>query len=493
MANPGRNRAAGPLALLLAYALAGASWGLASTPLGPEEAKDILIGREALAAGAPACPTGDGARGDLAAAMCAWPGAVLLAPAAAAWADSRGGLAGARLSVALAGLLLILLLHRIGEAPAWGRRGLLVAATFVLLGVPLQLFATAHPRVLSALLGGLSVALAQELPAPGARRPASLLVAALAGASLALAVMASYVAVLFALPLAAAVAASLASGRRDRGAAAAFVIALAGALAVYAWVAVRPAWPEIRAGLAPFRPDGWALPPGTLARVLDGLAMPFLLATFALFHRDGGRRAAAAMAIAGAAFLVPFLSPAAEDAQTAKLLAFVALAPAAGVGVARMSEIFAMGNPSTRARPLFAGAVLVVVAVFGVHEMRTLRRERPDLSAAVSFLREDGAAGRTVLVESDSGSPEYVYRYYLAAASPPARIVPVAAADPARRRDALRATRPDFVVLDEHHSERSFRAASREYLGQGFTIAATYRMPLASGPRTVQILRRAAP
>ena len=478
-----RNRPAWPLALLLAYALAGASWGLVRTPLGPEEAKDILMGREVLAAGAPACPPGEGAGGALAVATCGWPGAVVLTPAAAAWADRLGGLPGARLAGAVMGLALVLLLYRVGSAPGWGRRGLLVAATFVLLGVPLQLFATVHPRVPAALLVGLSMALA-EAPEHERRPAASLGRAALAGASLALAAMTSHVVALFAVPLALA----LVLRRRDR-AAAAFALTMAATLAIYGWLAVRPAWPEIRGALEPFRPAGWSVAPGQLVEVLDGLAMPFLLATFALFHRDGRGRAAAAMAVAGAAFLAPLVSPGAEDAQTAKLLAFLVLAPAAGVGVAQMSEIFASGNPSPLARPLFTAAVLAVVWVFGVHEMRTLRRAGPDLSPAVAFLRGDGG-GRTVLVDSDFGSPEYVYRYYLESARPPMRVVPIAGADATRRREALRQARPDYVVLDEHHSDRSFGAASREYLGQGFAVAATYRMALASGPRSVQVLRR---
>ncbi|HEU4383771.1 MAG TPA: hypothetical protein VFR85_09745 [Anaeromyxobacteraceae bacterium] len=482
MENRGRNRP-WALFLVLAYALAGASWGLVRTPLGPEEAKDILMGREVLASGAPACPPGEGGDGPLAAAMCEWPGTVVLTPAAAAWAERLGGLPAARLASAAMGLLLVLLVYRIGNAPGWGRRGLVVAGTFVLLGAPLQLFATVHPRVAAALLLGLAMALAEG--AFGERRSlASLGLAALAGASLAVAAMASYVAAAFAVPLALA----LVLWRRDR-AAAAFALTMAAALFAYAWIAVRPVWPEIREALDPFRPGGWSLAPGTLLRVFDGLAMPFLLATFALFHRDGRARAAVAMAVAGAAFLVPFASRAAEDAQTAKLLAFAVLAPAAGVGVAHMSEIFASGNPSRRARPLFTAAVLVVVWVFGVHEMRTLRREGPDLSPAVAFLRGDGG-GRTVLVDSDSGSPEYVYRYYLEAARPPMRVVPISRADAGQRREAVRRARPDYVVLDEHHSDRSFGAASREYLGQGFAVAATYQMALASGPRSVQVLRR---
>jgi hypothetical protein len=52
----------------------------------------------------------------------------------------------------------------------------------------------------------------------------------------------------------------------------------------------------------------------------------------------------------------------------------VVLAPAAGLGVDRMARMFSSDNPSPRARPLFTAAVLVVLWVFGVHEVRTLRR-----------------------------------------------------------------------------------------------------------------------
>src|SRR5512139_2602002 len=93
-----RNRAAWPLALLVAYALACAGWGLARTPLGPREARDILAGRDVLSGGAPACPPGEVAPGSLPAATCGWPEAAALGPAAAAWAERGGGLAGARVA-----------------------------------------------------------------------------------------------------------------------------------------------------------------------------------------------------------------------------------------------------------------------------------------------------------------------------------------------------------------------------------------------------------
>jgi hypothetical protein len=485
--SPRPNSRAWALTLLLACAVAGAAWGVVATPLGPEEAKAIFLGRAVLAAGPPACPPAAGAAGEPAAAPCGWPGSVVLVPAVAAWAEGRGGLAGARLGAAATGILLVLVVHRVASGRRWGRRGLLAAATFVALGVPLQLLSTVHPRVLAAALLGLAVLLA-EAPGEGeAARRGAWPLAALGGAALAVAVAASYPAAVFALPLAVAIAAA----RRDR-AAAAFVLALAAALAAYGWAAVRPAWPELRNALGPLPPGGWAGLPARLVVVLDGLAMPLLLSAFALFDRESRGAAAAAMAVACAAFLVPLASARMGDEHTARLLACAVLAPAVGVGVDRMARIFASGNPSPRARPLFTAAVLAVIAAFGVHETRALRRDGPDLSAAIAFLRADGAGGRTLLVESDYGSPELVYRYYLEAASPPARVVPLARADASERSAALRSARPDYVVLDEHHSDRSFGTASREYLAQGFSLAASYRMPLGSGARSVHVLRREA-
>jgi hypothetical protein len=483
MAHPGRNRPAWPLALLVGYALAGACFGLVKTPLAAEEAKEIYLGREVLAHGAPACGAGEGS-----VAMCEWPGTVRFAPAAAAWAERWGGLRLARLVGALTGLAVVLLVARIGDAARYGQRGLLVAATFVFLGSPLQLFATVHPRVLAALLVAISMALMERGPDGAGRRGVGPGAAALAGASLALASVSTYAAVLYAAPIALV----LAFRHRNRPAGATLALTFAIVLAIYGWLAVGPAWPFLRSAMVFVGPSGWSVPSGRLVHVFDWLAMPYLLATFALFHRDGRGGAAVAMALASAAFLVAAVSPKADELHTAALLSLVVLAPAAGVGVAQMSELFSSGNPSPWAPSFFTAAVLAIVWAFGVQEMRALRREEPDLSAASAFLRGRGSAPLTVLVDSDYGSPEYVYRYLLEEAKPPVRVVSIARAGEEERHEALVSARPDYVVLDQHHSDRSFAAASREYLAQGFSVAATFPLGLSSGPEMVQVLRRVA-
>jgi hypothetical protein len=358
----------------MAYAVANAAGAVAWTPVGAAEAR-LLAGEPDVAGGA-ACARRAGA--DLvAAAACALPGAAAGVARVAVAVGRPGGLAAARAACALAAPALVLLLLAAGSSPRWGRRGHLVAATFVAFGVPIQLVAAVHPRGVAAVLLAFGAALLER---PRSERPRSeragahdgALRAALAGTAFALAVTATPVAALFAVPLAAALA-------RGRAAAASFA-AGCGVLAV-SGLAGHAAWSGLLDAARALPPDGWSPPAGRLAAIVDDLSMPLLLAAFAMFHRDGGARAAATIALAAPALLVPLLGGDVEEVRTGTLLAFTVLAPAAAVGVAQLGDIFARGNPSRLARPFFAAAVLVVAGVYGVHQARLLRRA-PVLAAA---------------------------------------------------------------------------------------------------------------
>jgi hypothetical protein len=341
----------------VAGALAGAGWAALRTPAAPAEA--------AILAGAPACAGAAGPRDALAVVACALPGAAAAHAALARAAARLGGLTGARGLGAVAAAALALLAWRAGASPRWGRRGPLAAVTFVALGAPLQLVATVHPRGVAALLLAGAAALLE--PTADGDRPPGPVRAALAGAALGLAATATPVA-LCVLPLALA----LAPLRRDRAATAALAAAAVAVLAVSATAAGPGAWAGLAEALRAGPPGGWAAAAPRLALLVDGLAMPLLLSTFAVFHRDGRERAAASVAVAAAVALAPLLSARPEDLRTAQLLAFVILGPASAVGVARLSETFAAGNPSRLARPFFAAATLLVAGVHGVHLLRTL-------------------------------------------------------------------------------------------------------------------------
>jgi hypothetical protein len=134
--------------------------------------------------------------------------------------------------------------------------------------------------------------------------------------------------------------------------------------------------------------------------------------------------------------------------------------------------------------------VLLVLAAFGIREAKQLRRAQPDFTAAVAFLRDAASDRKTVLVDSDYGSPEYVYRYFLDGAGPQSRIAAITRATEKERREALRSVHPDYVVLDDLHSDRSFQRARREYLAQGFSVASSWQTALASGIWNLTVLER---
>jgi hypothetical protein len=196
------------------------------------------------------------------------------------------------------------------------------------------------------------------------------------------------------------------------------------------------------------------------------------------------------MLLAAPAFFIAFVSSDVNDVHTVVLLAMILLSPAAALGVVQMADIFSANNGMALAKPFFVTAILIIIWVFGVQQMKELKRERPDLSPAVAFLSHRG--GATVLVDSDYGSPEYVYDYYLNEKSPHVQVVSIARADGRERKDLVARARPAYVVVDGLHSARSFNDACRDYLEQGFAVAATYKMSLVSGDNVIRIFQKGA-
>ncbi len=369
MADRRSSSATRPFALVLAYGLAVSCWALLRPPVTPEEAQTILVGRRAMAREQPACGTGSGT--DAAAAaldglLCSYPGSVHFAPVAVARADALAGLRGARLLGALEGLALVAVVCWIGSAPSL-KLGVLASAVFVLLGFPVQLAAAAHPRALAALLVGLSVALVESTSdaEPAHWRAGAL---ALGGLALALGAIVAHAAALFAVPVL-----LLARFRHRPGEwSLFFLLPLLVALALYGWIAAGPAWPALREALELWRPAGSPAARAALAQIFERLAMPLLLATFGLFHPEAGKGALRLTALACGAFLLPLASAKAEAVFTAVLVAVVVLAPAAAVGVAQMARLFSSNNSMSGIRPFFVAAVLAVIGVFGVQEMKDL-------------------------------------------------------------------------------------------------------------------------
>ncbi len=477
------------IALILFYGLAVMCWGLFKDPLAPDEAKNIFMGRHVMSDPTYPCPPqpSNTPTGAVEGLMCASPGSVAIAPFAIALADFLAGLYGARLVGAILGLILIVVVYRSANSPLYGRHGTIAAAVFVFFGVPLQLSAAAGPSVFAAFFAGLSLMLIEDNGESGSERQRGDMLL-LSSLSFAIASMTSYVAVPFAVLLVPFVFLRY----RFLSGSLFFLIPLLGVLTFYGYFAVIPAWPALQNTLE-LSLSGWGMISSSqFVYVFDWLAMPYLLATFGMFHEKGGKNSFSLMVLASPAFLIPFLSSKAGDIHTAVFISLVFLAPAAALGVVHMGELFSYSNEMSLVKPLFVTAILAIIWVFGLQQIKELKRERPDLSAAVDFLHRRGAARTTVLVDSDYGSPEYVYRYYLETRTPPAQVIPLARGTEKERKDIVGYMHPDFVVVDDHHSVRSFTRACSDYQAQGFTLAATYQMSLAEGVKNIRIFQKGA-
>jgi hypothetical protein len=467
------------LALLLFYSLFAMYWGLTQTPLTPNEARGIYMGRALLTEGILACTGLPDKNRPIAEIMCENQGSVAIAPLVIAAADRFAGLSAARSVGLLLCLCLVVLIYHIGNTPFHGKRGLLAAAAFVFMGFPLQLSPTATADAVAALFFCASLWLAES--AAGDRSVHERAFMLMAGAlSLALAVMTNYIAVL----LVSSVVLYVFHRHRVAETSVFFLLPLLFVLSLYGYFALVPAWPSLSKSMH-FHSLKFEY-------IYEWLALPYLLATFGIFSKEGGEKAFYLILLSAPVFLASIMSYDISSIHSAVLFSLIFLAPAAAMGIGHMGDLFSSNNPASFVKPLFVSAILVVIFIFGLQQIRKVRKDYPDLSPAVTFVLEKGSSGITVLVDSDYGYPEYVYRYFLESEKPAARVVPITRANDKEREEVLAKVAPDFVILDEYHSDRSFNRASLEYLSRGFRMVKTYQMTHSSGIKNIRIFQKEA-
>jgi hypothetical protein len=209
-----------------------------------------------------------------------------------------------------------------------------------------------------------------------------------------------------------------------------------------------------------------------------------------MFHKGDGKTAFSLMLLSSPAFLIPFISNDPGSTHSVVMLFLIFIVPAVAMGVEHMGDLFSSNNRMSFVKPLFITAVLIVIFVFGFQQIKKLQRDCPNLSPAVTFFEENSIPGMIVLVDSDFGWPEYLYRYFLESGKQSVRIVPINDKD---RENIVARMLPDYVVVDEYYSNKlSFEQASLEYAAQGFTSIKTYQMTLSSGIKNIRIFQKGA-
>lgn len=474
------------LALIITYSLIVMCLGIVQKPLTANEAQNIYMGRAILSEGALACDdySEEDDHAALKKLMCAYAGSVSTAPLINAIMDGFAGFYLARLVGLILCLLLILLIYQTANTVYHGRKGLMAAAVFVMIGIPLYLSSAVTADALAAFFFGLALMLIES----GAERETTSetsLILVSAALALSVAAITNYVVILF---LVSVVVYVFLRYRITAGLF--FLLPLCVILLLYSYFAVIPAWPFLK---YPVHFSVTHLNENTSIKfnyIYEWLALPYLVATFGMFHKENGKKAALLMLLSAPAFLIPFTSNDIAATHSVVLLFLILIIPAVAIGVEHMGELFSSNNQMSFIKPLFITAVLVIVFVFGIQQMKKLQRDCPNLSPAITFFEENSISGTTILVDSDFGWPEYLYRYFLETDKQSVRIVPNNDTD---RENVVAKISPDYVVMDEYYSSQlSFEQASLQYAAQGFTPVKNYRLKFSAGFKNIIIFQKGA-
>lgn len=450
------------LLTILLYGLIITASGLDYNSVYHDEALNILMGRNVLA-GEP-CPA------------CAQnTGSVLVQPVLAAIGDAVGGLYGARAVGILFGLGLVWIVNMTARTLCSEKLGVISAMIFLFTGTTLYLMKLATYDIIAAFFLGLSfllIALSEKKHSP---------FLLLAGAfSLFLASITKYVATVFIVPFLIYVL----WRQRPLKAFLFFLLPLLASIVAYTFLALYPAR-EALLGSSASTYEQSQVPFFTLSRwTFRWVTIPYLLSVFGIFHKEERKTALVLILLSTPIILLHLLTGAEQSVNKNVIFSIVLLAPASALGVEQVGRLFSSRVQSAWVKPFFVVSVLAVVWAFGIHQLRWLERQYPDVSPAIAFFREEGFDGMTVMIDSDYGDAVYAYALY--DAYPRALFFPASNMEKKMKPGNL----PDFIISDGFYGKKEFRDIAMRYAEASYSPVKDLKLKLSWGIRSVKIFRK---
>ena len=453
--------------IILAYGLFVVGWNIGYSSAFHDEAISIFMGREVLSGqDCPLCPQTTGS--------------VLIHPVLAAIGDEIGGLSGARAVGTLFGLGLAWIIYTTARIMFSEKHALLSAIIFLFTGTAIYLSKLATYDIIAAFFLGLSFLLILL----SEKRQSALWL--LAGAVvLFIASITKYTVAVFIPPFIIYV-----FWRHKTFKALMFFFLLSIFVTAYGYLAILPAWGYISGSAIGMYKEG-RLPMDVIGqRALQWLALPYLLSVFGMFHKEWGKTAILLFVLSTPVILLHLLSGDARSINKNVIFSIVFLTPACALGVDRMGSLFSSNSPTDWTKPFFTVAVLAVIWTFGLHQLRWLEKQFPDMTPVINFFKEKGFNGMTVVIDSIYGEPEYIYRYYLEKTYPKARFLSMSHIDRKEQEELLEKVNPDFLMADEYYGSKFFREAAKRQLEKGYSLMSDFKIPLSWGQQEVQIFER---
>jgi hypothetical protein len=380
------------LALMMLCALLLAVSDMDYNSIFVDEAFHIVVGHQVLRGEAcPSCPYVTGS--------------IFIHPIIAAVGDSMGGLHGARFMNTLLGLGAALFIYLTARLLFDRRTGLIAFAIFVFSGQALYLMKLATYDMTAAFFLSLAFLLVVASEKVVSELGCNLLL--LAGTvALFAASITKYLVPVFIPVFMLFILWRLGFWRALYGS----FVPLAALLIVYYFGAVYPV-KEGLFGTVENSRVSFRVPFVTLFDwTIRWIALALLLAIFGLFRGGRGRTVLVLIGMSTPILLVHLLSGAEQSLNKNVIFSLVFLAPAGALGVDHLASIFSVRSESQAVRSFFTVTILIIAAVYGLHNLNWLERQYPDVNPVIEFFRENGHDGMTVV---SNGYDDLIYRYSL--------------------------------------------------------------------------------
>jgi len=438
------------------------SWNLNFNSAYHDEALNILMGRDIIIGRyCPGCPQNTGS--------------VLIQPVLASIGDAIGGLRGARVVSIPFGLGLTFIIYLISRNIFSERIGLFSALIFLFSGTTLYLSKLATYDIISAFFLGLSFLLIIL-----SKKKHSVLWLSFGAVSLFLSVMTKYVAAVYIIPFLLYV-----FWRQNAFRVLIFfVLPLLVLLTVYVIFAIYPAR-EALLGSSTSVYHQSQVPFKILSSwTFRWVAMPYLLAIFGIFHKEKGKSALFLTALSTPIILLHLLSGVEQSVNKNVIFSILLLTPASALGVEQMGRLFSSNMASAWVKPFFITVVFAVIWAFGIHELRWLENQYPDMTPVLEFFEKNGFNGMTVAIDSDYG--DAVYTYSLSSVYTNAVFFSIK--DIAKKLPS--GAKPDFIIIDEFYCKNYFRNIAERYIKYGYDLIKIFHLRLSWGIQSVKIYQR---
>ena len=221
------------------------------------------------------------------------------------------------------------------------------------------------------------------------------------------------------------------------------------------------------------------------------LGMPYLLASFGLFHEKWKGTALLFIALSTPLVIYHVVFGDVQALDRDVVYSIVFLVPAMALGVDHMGTLFSYNISLSWVKPFFTVTILIILWVFGIYEFRWLQKQHSDLTPVFSSLNLKGFDGMTVAIDANRNHADYLYRYSLEKKHAASRFIQISDGGAIDMERALQREKPDFVVIDRWTDGKpGFVRDVPGDIDKNFSLVEKFDIPFSLGVENIKIFRR---